>query len=71
MSWSKSVFSSNVSEVGWDDDLQAIIVRWIRSGRVSAYLGADEALALELSNAPSVGGMLNNQIKPYYEHRYL
>lgn len=71
MSWSKSVYSSSATEIGWDSDTNEIIVTWAKSGKRSAYAGADEGLAIELSNAPSVGSMIHQQIKPYYRHRYL
>ena len=71
MSWSKTVYSSMASEVGWDSDTNEILITWVRSGRKSAYAGGDEGLALELANAPSVGGMINSQIKPYLSHRYV
>lgn len=70
MSWQQSVFSSNVSEVGYDSDAQELLVTWAKSGKVSAYQGVPEDVALKLANAPSVGQMLNAEIKPYYSHSY-
>ena len=70
MSWSKSVFSSSVTEVGYDSDTQELLVTW-QSGKRSAYRGVPEGLADELSRAPSVGRMLNSDIKPFYDHRYV
>ena len=70
MSWSKAVYSSNVSEVGYDEETQELLVTW-KSGRVSAYAGVPEEVAVELSNAPSVGIMMNSTIKPMYSHRYV
>jgi hypothetical protein len=70
MAWSKSVASSNVTEIGYDEDTHELLVTW-KSGRVSAYAGVPEAIAEELSRAPSVGGMLNSDIKPHYSHRYV
>ena len=70
-SWNVSVFSSMVQEVGWDAETQEIIVTWARSGKRSAYAGADESVALELSRAPSVGQMIHQEIRPYYSHRYV
>jgi hypothetical protein len=64
------VFSSNVQSVGWDEATGDLIVTW-NTGRVSAYSGVPEDLALQLSTAPSVGGMLNSDIKNQYPHRYL
>ena len=70
MSWSQSVFSSNVSEVGYDSDSGELLVTWSKSGKTSAYQGVPEDVALKLANAPSVGKMINDEIRPYFQHRY-
>lgn len=59
-----------VSEVGYDDQTQEMTVTWAKSRKVSAYRGVPEELALQVANAPSVGSMVNAEIKPYYQHRY-
>ena len=69
MSWSQAVYSSNVSEVGYDDESGELLVVW-KSGKTSAYQGVPEDVALKLANAPSVGKMINDEIKPYYSHSY-
>ena len=68
--WTRNVFSTMVNEVGWDDETNDLIITW-NNGRKSAYAGVPEDVALALSNAPSVGAMINSEIKPYYQHRYL
>lgn len=70
MSWSRTVYSSMVSEVGYDSDTKELQVTWT-NGRRSAYEGVPEGVADLLSRAPSVGTMLNSEIKTYYPHRYL
>lgn len=70
MSWSQSVFSSNVSEVAYDSDTGELLVTWAKSGKVSAYQGVPEDVAQKLANAPSVGQMINAEIKPFYSHSY-
>ena len=70
MSWEKSVFSSNVQSVGYDEQTKDLIITW-KNGKRSAYNGVPEELADELSRAPSVGTMLNSEIKPNYSHRYV
>lgn len=70
MSWSRPVFSSMVQEVGYDDQTQDLLVTWT-NGKRSAYAGVPEELAIELSKAPSVGQMINMEVKPNYRHRYL
>jgi len=69
MSWSQSVFSTMVSEIGYDPDSQELLVTWAKSGKVSAYKGVPEEKALEIANAASVGRAVN-EIKDQYPHRY-
>jgi KTSC domain len=70
VSWNQPVFSSNVAEIGYDSSTNELLVTW-KNGRVSAYEGVPEELAAQLANAPSVGGMLNSDIKNSYSHRYV
>ena len=70
MSWSKSVYSSHVQAVSYDTDARELQITW-QNGRISAYEDVDEATALQLANAPSVGKMLHDEIKPNYRHRYI
>ena len=69
MPWSKSVYSSNVSEVAYDEETKELTITWTR-GKRSIYSGVPEELAIDLSNAPSVGSMLNSEIKNSFPHRY-
>lgn len=69
-SWLVPVYSSMVSEVGYDADSGELLVKW-KGGKTSAYSGVSEAMALELSQAPSVGQMINSHIKNQYPHRYV
>lgn len=70
MSWSQAVYSSSVSDVGYDSDSGELLITWSKSGKTSAYQGVPEAKALEGANAPSVGQWVNAEIKPYYSHSY-
>lgn len=70
MSWNKQVFSSMVTNVGYDDESKEMTVTF-KSGKTAAYSGVPEDLALQLSVAPSVGTMLNEQIKGQYSFRYV
>jgi hypothetical protein len=67
--WTKPVYSSNVQEVAYDEEKKELYITWTR-GKRSVYSGVPAELAVDLSNAPSVGTMLNQEIKPYYQHRY-
>jgi hypothetical protein len=69
MSWFRHVYSSNVSTIGYDPETKELSVTWTK-GKQSIYSGVPEELAEQLVNAPSVGSMLNAEIKPYYAHRY-
>jgi KTSC domain len=71
MSWSRPVYSSMVSAISYDSDKEEMAVTWARGGRTSVYSGVSEGLADEVSRAPSVGGMINSDIKPFYSHRYV
>jgi len=68
--WSQNVYSSMVAAVGYDADSGDLLITWA-NGRRSAYSGVPEEVAVSLANAASVGEMMNSEIKPQYEHRYL
>ena len=70
MSWNKPVYSSHVTNVGYDDDTKSLTVTF-SNGKTAAYQGVPEDLALQLSVAPSVGTMLNEQIKGQYPFKYV
>ena len=67
--WTQSVLSSNVSEIGYEPETKELYVTWTR-GKRSIYSGVPEELARDVANAPSVGSILNAEVKPYYGHRY-
>jgi hypothetical protein len=69
MSWLRDVYSSMVAQIGYDSDKQELIVVW-KGGKRSIYEGVSEDTAESLANAPSVGQMMNMEIKPNYSHRY-
>lgn len=72
MAWSKSVLSDMVSEVGWNDETQELLVTFRKKGRTAAYKGFDEGTAEQLSRAASVGTMFLTEIKPFAsEWRYV
>lgn len=70
MSWNKSVFSQMATNVGYDDEARGMTVTFT-NGKTVIYEGVSEDLALAVATAPSVGTMLNEQIKPNYKHRYV
>lgn len=70
MTWMRPVYSTMVSEVGYDPDTNELLVVF-RNGRMCAYAGVTEDTALALSNAPSVGNMLNSEIKGRFPFRYV
>ena len=65
MAWSKPVLSDMVSEVGWNDETNELLVTFKKKGRTAAYKGFDEGKAVELSHAASVGSMFLSEIKPF------
>ena len=72
MSWSRSVYSSMVSEVAWSDDSgqPELTVTFVK-GQQGVYEGVSEEEAIALSKAASVGQYLNNSIKPFFRYRKL
>lgn len=66
--WTKPVYSSNVSEIGYDAEKKELYVTWTRGGR-GTYLGVPEEVAVDLSNTTSVGTMIHAEIKPNYSYR--
>lgn len=70
MTWMRPVYSTMVSEVGYDADTNELLVVF-RNGRMCAYEGVTEEKALDLANAPSVGNMLNSEIKGRFSFRYV
>jgi hypothetical protein len=66
----KSVYSSHVDAVGYDEETGDLIVRW-QSGKTSAYADVPEEVAKRVMSAPSVGEALHEEIKGSYDHRYL
>jgi len=70
MAWSKSVFSSMVSEVAWSDEdgKGQLLVTFARGGS-GIYDDVPEDEAIALSKAASVGQYLNANIKPFYSYR--
>lgn len=67
--WMKDVYSSNVRQVGYDPETSEILVKW-KNGKTSAYAGVSEDKAIEVANAPSVGGIIHSEIRDAYPHRY-
>lgn len=68
MAWTKNVFSTMVTSVAYDEEKAELSVTWAKGGKTSVYAGVPEGVALDLSNAPSVGQMVITEIKPYYQH---
>ena len=69
MAWTQGVFSSMITDVGYDGDRQVLTVRFTKGGALWEYEGVDEGLALALANAPSVGSMFLTEIKGQYAER--
>lgn len=63
--WEQPTYSTMVQSVGYDDETNELIVTF-NNGKSYVYQGVPEELAVQLANAPSVGQMLNSEIKPNY-----
>lgn len=69
LSWEQNVYSKMAQSIGYDADAGEMIVTWSR-GKTSIFEGVPEELARRIANAPSVGQMINSEIKGKYVHRY-
>lgn len=72
--WTKPVFSKMVSDVGWEgeDPLSGtMLVTFAKSGKTAAYSGVPEGVAIQMTKSPSVGTMMNEEIKGQYSFRYV
>ena len=68
----RSTFSSSANRVGYDHDMQELLVEWARTGRISVYFPDFPYQEFDkLSKTVSVGSMIKNDIAPKYQHRYL
>ena len=68
--WTKDVYSTNVQAISWEEEPPTMIVTWLK-GKRSAYADVPEDVAWDVANAPSVGSMINSDIKGKYAHRYV
>jgi hypothetical protein len=64
----KSVYSSFISEIGYDPETQELHVTYQRGGG-SVYAGVPPEDALKITDAPSIGEALHNYVRGRYEHR--
>ena len=65
----KSVYSSHVDTVSYDDETQELSVKW-DTGKTSVYAGVPPDTASQVMNSWSVGTALHQAVKGKYEHRY-
>lgn len=63
----KSVYSSNVDTIGYDNG--DLYVQWT-TGRVSVYHGVPASVASDVAGSWSVGKALREQVKERYSHEY-
>lgn len=65
----KKVFSSHVSEIGYDSQLMELHVLY-QNGKRSVYSDVSPSKGQAVVNAPSVGSALHREIKGLFPHRY-
>ena len=63
------VESSSIELVGYDDEAQALYVRFHNRGRTYVYFDVSPEAYAALLEAPSKGRYLNFEIKPYHRYR--
>ena len=69
-SWSKDVFSSMAQSVSYDPDTQTMMITF-NNGKSYVYANVPEDVAVDVSNAASVGEFINSEIKGRYSYRRL
>lgn len=62
-----SVESTCFSEIGYDEDYEILLVRFLDSGSLYEYYDVPESVYEELLSAESPGGYYNENIKGQYE----
>ncbi len=67
----KEVYSSDVAAVAYKEKGSVLYVKWVSSGKISAYTGVPAQIAKQVMSAWSVGQAVANQIKKVYPHRYV
>lgn len=65
----RSVYSSHVASIGYDEAKRELIVEW-QNGKTSVYSGVPAHVAEQTMAAPSIGAALRDQIKGAYNHSY-
>ncbi len=66
----KSVYSSHVQEIGWDEESGDLIVRF-QNGKMVAYADVPEEVANRVMNSASIGEALHSDIKGQFDFRYI
>lgn len=65
----KTVFSSFVDAIGYDDDTQELHVKY-RNGKEGVYKNVPPDKAEQVISAPSVGTALHELIRNQHPHEY-
>lgn len=67
----ESVDSTCFSEIGYDEDHEILLVRFLESDSLYEYYDVPEDVYEDLLNADSPGGYYNDNIKGYYDYDQL
>lgn len=62
----KSVFSSHIDEIGYDDETREFVVRW-SDGNTTIYRGVPIETAHQVWSAPSIGAALHRHMKQKFD----
>lgn len=66
----RQVFSSWVTDIGYDPETQELHVNYAKGRRKSAvYHGVPEDVAARVMAAPSIGEALHAEIRGSYDHK--
>lgn len=67
----RSVFSSTVKDIGYDEGTAQFYVTWLKSGKTSVYDGVPADIAEQVNSAPSIGSaVIALLVKGGFAHAY-
>lgn len=63
--------SSQISEIGYDKELQNLFITFSRKDKTYVYYGVSSEVWERLSNSPSVGSYFSQKIRNAYDYKAL
>jgi hypothetical protein len=67
----RNVFSSHISQIGYDDATQELHVVYRKGGKSGVYDKVPKQVADQVLMAPSIGTALHQLVRGQFPHRYV